>query len=340
MNWEGETIMFLQGKRVLLIMPEFYAYQTIIKNELEHRGAIVYYFNSNANFLINWITQKLYSFTNNECILRLFGHLFLNKLKSVPRCDYLIVICGHLFECGTIKYIIKNYLKSTGKSIYYAWDSICRLPNKGKIAYLFDKQYSFDLNDVSCSNNLSFLPLFYAPDVEKKNGEENMQQKYDLLCVTGYSKDRYNALKKLKEENRQYNVFFKIYLRKVRLEIKKVKEFAFIHNIDRSLISTKRFTLDEIRRLSMQSKAIVDITHQGQKGLSIRIIEAIGLERKIITTNSAVSSYDFYTPDNIYIMNESSDLPDAEWLNEEYRSLPEKVKKKYSIKAWIDTLFS
>lgn len=330
--------MFLQGKRVLLIMPEFYAYQTIIKNELEYRGAIVYYFNSNMNFLINWITQKLYGITNNKGFLKLFGQLFLKKLKGVPRCDYLIVICGHLFECGTIKYIIKNYLKPTGKSIYYAWDSVSRLPNKGKIAYLFDKQYSFDLNDVSCSNKLSFLPLFYAPDVEKKSDEENMQRKYDLLCVTGYSKDRYNALKKLKEENRQYSVFFKLYLSKTRLEIKKVKEFTFIHNMDRSLISTKRFTLDEIRRLSMQSKAIVDITHQDQNGLSIRIIEAIGLERKIITTNSAVSEYDFYMPENIYIMNESADLPDAKWLSGKYLSLPGEVKKKYSVKSWIDAL--
>src|SRR5690606_3371074 len=50
-----------------------------------------------------------------------------------------------------------------------------------------------------------------------------------------------------------------------------------------------------------ESTALLDLQASVHKGISFRVFEAIGYNKKVITTNDAVQKYDFYNPQNIMI---------------------------------------
>ncbi|MTD01286.1 hypothetical protein GKS16_03215 [Streptococcus uberis] len=67
----------------------------------------------------------------------------------------------------------------------------------------------------------------------------------------------------------------------------------------------------------------------------MRTIEMLGMNKKIITTNSDIKNYDFYHPNNISIINRDSIEIDPNFLNSEYEPIDKEVYDKYSLKNWI-----
>ncbi|MFH4210110.1 lipopolysaccharide biosynthesis protein, partial [Acinetobacter baumannii] len=61
--------------------------------------------------------------------------------------------------------------------------------------------------------------------------------------------------------------------------------------------------MDEIIKLYAKSNVILDISHPGQSGLTMRTFEAIGAGKKLITTNLNIKEYPFYNSDNIFIIS-------------------------------------
>lgn len=72
---------------------------------------------------------------------------------------------------------------------------------------------------------------------------------------------------------------------------------------------------------------------------------ALGAEKKIITTNAMVKQYDFYTPEQIYVVEDVENFvtePAFEsFMNREYH-MSDDVRSKietYRIDNWIKLLF-
>ncbi|TPF92230.1 hypothetical protein BW14_09565 [Bifidobacterium sp. UTBIF-68] len=87
-----------------------------------------------------------------------------------------------------------------------------------------------------------------------------------------------------------------------------------------------------------RSKAILDITQQGQNGFSMRVMEAIFLNKKLVSTNTALLSADFYDPNNILVIDLQN--PDKElltmFLQSDFHLYDEQIKRYYSVSSWID----
>ena len=56
---------------------------------------------------------------------------------------------------------------------------------------------------------------------------------------------------------------------------------------------------EEIISLISKSKAILDINHPSQVGLTMRTFETLGANKKLITTNENIKIYDFFDKENI-----------------------------------------
>ena len=78
----------------------------------------------------------------------------------------------------------------------------------------------------------------------------------------------------------------------------------------------------------------MDSAQEGQNGLTIRVIEALGAKKKIITTNQDIVNYDFYCPENIYIYNGKINL-DSIFFHSDYKIIDEKIYNKYSLSNWL-----
>ena len=57
---------------------------------------------------------------------------------------------------------------------------------------------------------------------------------------------------------------------------------------------------EEMNQLFLNSRCILDSPQAGQLGLTIRVLEALGAKKKLITTNKDIKNYDFYKEENIY----------------------------------------
>ena len=87
-----------------------------------------------------------------------------------------------------------------------------------------------------------------------------------------------------------------------------------------------------------RSRAIIDITQSGQNGFSMRIMEAIFGDKKLISINSALRYADFYDPNNIFIidLDHVDEGKLREFMDSDFHPYDKAVKSYYSIAAWVN----
>ena len=92
---------------------------------------------------------------------------------------------------------------------------------------------------------------------------------------------------------------------------------------------------DQLTATLKQSKAVVDIQHPKQTGLTMRTIEMLGANKKIITTNSDIKHYDFYHPNNICIVKRNNVVVPTEFMTTPFVLVDERIKERYSINYFV-----
>ena len=84
-----------------------------------------------------------------------------------------------------------------------------------------------------------------------------------------------------------------------------------------------------------QSKVVVDIQHPKQTGLTMRTIEMLGANKKIITTNIDIQHYDFYHPNNFCIVDRNNVVVPTEFMTTPFVPVDDQVKERYSINYFV-----
>lgn len=207
--------------------------------------------------------------------------------------------------------------------IAYLYDSLNRY-DATHLLDIFEKVYSFDKNDAE-KYNLTFLPNFIP-----WNKEINIENKtkYKVFSISSIDE--------------RFSTFVNI----IRfLDSKKVSHLSIFYNkkkpvnfIKTSTFTDKRISNFEVKKLMKESDIILDILREKQSGLSFRIFEALALEKKVITTNPSIKEYDFYDSNNILILDPKNINISDEFLNSEYKKIPEDIFYKYTLENWIKTI--
>jgi len=205
--------------------------------------------------------------------------------------------------------------------------------------------YSFDRFDCVDSRSVKHLPLFYVPAYEATSvSANNITQDTDLLFLGSIHSDRYALVQHIFEAARKvvpniklYKHFF--YQSKWVFALRKLadRQFRLIPWCD---VQWHALNMQETLAVISRSKVLVDIHHPGQTGLTMRTIESMGARKKIITTNSDVVNYDFYSPDNILVVDRSSPIVPRSFLETPYHLLAKEVYDRYSLRSWLDEIFA
>ena len=106
------------------------------------------------------------------------------------------------------------------------------------------------------------------------------------------------------------------------------------------MFTTKGQSPKEFREMIMKSRVILDTQNSNQDGLTARFMWTLGAEKKIITTNKAASLYSFYTPEQVFILNENNIDKVVTFIHQDY-SMPDTIRaiiKNYRIDNWIETM--
>lgn len=94
----------------------------------------------------------------------------------------------------------------------------------------------------------------------------------------------------------------------------------------------------EIVDLIVKSRAILNVTMDGQEGMTVRDLESMFFGVKLLTTNKNVVRMDFYHPKNVYIIDglNIEDLP--HFLNTNMVEVSDEVKNKHTLEAFLKVI--
>lgn len=320
----------MSRQKALFIGIGFYDYDQAIINEFNSLGYDVDYF---SEFPAG-IPYRYYLRRNNKDKIKLYNERRSMYIANSSKSDYdlIFVIKGECLSQGAIDKIKSKNPNS--KWVLYLWDSIVRIPQSKITAKNFDNVYSFDRADCLENKEFIFNPLFFRREYDRKLYGE-MEVKYDLYFLGWYHSDRLKLVKKIvnfcKKEALHYKVilytgYMNYLLHKlIGKELKGNKEYLIFKSI------SAKMNLD----LIMKSKATLDIAHPQQTGLTMRTIELLGAQKKIITTNSDIVNYDFYDPQNILVIDRENPNFDTDFFKTDFNPTPDSILHKYSISEWL-----
>lgn len=327
--------MELKDKRILYISPKFFNYENKIKEELESLGAIVDFFDDRpAN---DFITKVFIRLNFKSLIQKKIDTYYENIYSYISdkKYDFIFVVSPETLSYKELTKIKELQLNT--ECILYMWDSF-ENKNSFNTINLYDKVYSFDSMDTE-KYSLKFLPLFYCKDYKKSEQINNFD--YDLSFLATAHSDRYKIADKIKKiiYKNQFKVYYYFYLPNIIIYfIRKI----FISKYSYGKLSEFSFdslTQSSIIKIFNNSKVILDINHPKQFGLTMRTFECLGAEKKIITTNKNIKSYDFYNPKNILVIDRENINIDMDFFEVEYQTLSDELYKKYSLNSWIRNIF-
>jgi hypothetical protein len=330
----------LKNKKVLFIAPSFFGYELDIVEQFIALGADVDYFDerpftSSVAKILNRLNFKAFIKSDIE------EHFtkICNKADKT-KYDYLLVISPETLEKSFI-----DKIQSTNKSmisILYMWDSFRNKPNAKKIVSCFDRVFSFDPTDrISCID-INFLALFYNNDFKYIERDALSSTQYAVSFIGTIHSDRVKLAKLIMKqfEDRGFNTFGFFYCpSKLLFILKKVftREFDFISFNEVSFSSMSKL---EIKDVFLNSSAVIDIQHPDQTGLTMRSVEMLGLNKKLITTNADIKNYDFFNSHNIAIIDRYSPSIPQEFIDANYLQPNDSVVNQYSIQSWLRSLFN
>lgn len=153
----------------------------------------------------------------------------------------------------------------------------------------------------------------------------NKTIKYDLIFI-GAAKNRLRYLERMHQYCSENNLVDYIY----------VKDYAdkeFNKNKKNQYMDYKEY----IKKAEISS-AIIDIVTEDNYALTLRPLEALFLEKKLITNYKKIKDEEFYNENNILILNDNyEDI--LNFLEKPIIPIKENIKLKYSCENWIVHFF-
>ncbi len=253
----------------------------------------------------------------------------IESLEKIGFQDQILVLNPDTLDSETLQFIKER----THRCLTYLYDSLERYPVHDKL-HFFDKIFSFDDKDVrefgfeklTNYNYLGYLPA------------EVQNPRLDLYYITSYDKDRNCILRKLAPALQKKGISYRFLIvgKRVWKEHVKVGRGSL-----KNYTVLRRGTIPatETIRGYRNTKAILELMRAGQTGLSFRFFEAMALEKKIITNNREIINYDFYTPENILILENDFSNLNKEFFEKPYRKLPQNIYDYYTLDKWVDRVF-
>lgn len=260
-------------------------------------------------------------YKTSSCIRKLVTHngliyesFWYGKWKKKLQNYDIIIVFDSIHTSKLLKYLFK---KSNARLIYWHWNPL----NSNKTIKIYEETKRI-------CEHWTFNPL----DAEKFHMRINNQfffyqsllnvDKVNNAFFIGTNKGRYDFLLKLAEMlikcgcNPDFHVVDKekkgIYIQKSYMEYTQV--------------------LNSIRK----SNLIVEIVQNGQNGLTIRSLEAMFFNAKLLTNNKDIINYQFYNKNNIFIIGVDNMDEFKDFLSKPFLRIEQDDLYPFSAQGWLE----
>lgn len=323
----------VSDKKIILIMPPDFGVYQVIEQNLHHMGfgqvtVISPLFRyKTKDRILNFIQKSLLG--NREYKRELIDTYYSAEVTQAlssfaPKSiDYAIVIRPDKLDLNTIEKIHST----AHKVVAYQWDGLARFPKVFKVINQFERFFVFDLEDYHryrCQYpNLLPCTNFYF-DMPEESVSVN---KNEVLYVGVYIKDRIQSLIRVVNALSQYDLTLNINL----FYGRKTPPFFHPH----ITFFSKGLNYAQYLTLTKKATVLLDIKTVDHNGLSFRIFEAIKYQKKLITDNKSIKLYDFYHPNNFYVVENDLFEGLSDFLESDFVPLSEDIRQKYSFSNWV-----
>lgn len=229
----------------------------------------------------------------------------LSEGDSVLLCDYADPVLAK-----AISSLVSNKVKKH----YWIWNPVTDR-DRAFYSHGFEvmKSLGFELSTFDEADAKQYGMQLYKQFFRKEDvTNKKLDEKYDFYFV-GFAKNRENDLLKLKEKLKNYRLLFKI-----------------VHSYAEAI------TYDESVNNILQSRCVVEYVQHNQTGMTLRPLEAMFYKKKLITNNQNTDCFDFYHPDNIFIIGKDQFEDLQVFLKKPYYDLCAEMVDEYSVKTWLN----
>lgn len=281
------------------------------------------------------ITFKPYDISEKSLSYILYKLLYIFRM---PLCSYFwgtwkkhipsakqVIIFDYGYQRGMEQYIHK---KNPNCKVYlFMWNKIDATHKNHTIFTDMDAIYSTDPGDCH-TYNLKYNHIFYP--IEYRMSYSDTQK--SRLFFLGADKNRGLAIKHLKTLLEQSNLDCDIQI------LSKSKNNAYLEEMN-DLITTTGLSYTQYLNKIRNCGILLDIVQHGQKALTMRVLEALFLSKKLITNNTEIKNHAFYNSNNILILPEVWDdslIPVIrDFVNRPFIPYSNDILKQYDFSHWL-----
>ncbi len=301
-----DNLSFLNFSEIIIIKNNPFKYKSVKHKILNFIHKTIF---SNKNYKKELIKKHD---TNTKDQIKQLEQL--NK-----KTDYSLSIRADLFDLSVIKKIV-----NTSKNAYlYQWDGLSRYPKIKDSLTLFKKFYVFDKNDLKPNQTYPITNFYFDcyKDIFK-----NRTPEFDMYYLGSFD-SRIESLILICETLHNAGLKLNINIPCSKKQQKELKKYPYI-KFPKGGLSYK----ENLKQIS-NCKIILDLNNPIHNGLSFRAFEALGYNKKLITTNQIIKDYDFYNENNIHLYKNKNDI--LEFLKTPLTTINNKIKHKYSFTNWL-----
>lgn len=177
--------------------------------------------------------------------------------------------------------------------------------------------YTFDKGNAK-KYNINYLEQVYI----KPKTQYNTTPKNDIYFV-GTDKGRKETIITLANKFAEMGLRLNINILNTQTNNKNINNLSSPIDYEQSLVNIAN------------SKIILDIVQKGQEGNTLRPLEAIFMDRKLITNDITVKEQPFYNSNNIFIIGVDKWEDINNFIQKPYIPIKEEILEKYDINNWI-----
>ncbi|MWN91027.1 hypothetical protein GQ597_09965 [Gilliamella sp. Pra-s65] len=272
-------------------------------------------------------------------------HQFI-KLRSLESDD--ILLCSGFAISGFID-LVKNLqchkvlvLRDTIEVLNHSMKNkkkwLCQHEDYvDKITPFFDKIYSFDFDDCRKYNFTylnQFLPFTFSEMKELRVNSNHFCNTIKTCFFIGeYWENRVKVINRIAPilNRNGYQTDFNLI---------NYKSTQTTHSLEQSChykLGEKISYFENIEKVK-QSDIILEIGQIGQTGVTLRAIEAILFNKKLITTNKSIKKYDFYSPEQIFVLDDENYKNIEVFLKSKFTPVTLDILHQYSPDAMLNTI--
>ena len=324
------------SRRLLLICPKFFGYDHAIADAAVAQGYAPTVIDARAGTgaIYKSALKFLPGLTRGLTQSR-FRDRFA-RIEDPAGIEEILLIKGDGMTPDTVGSL--RALMPKARLTVYLWDGVRNMPGVLPVFALADRVFTFDRND-SATYGWTYLPLFSRAALTGPAATP-VPAVWDWSFIGSLHSDRHRVLRAMVAAHPEQRSFVHCYVQNTPVRLVRAISDPGLLSGRPPPLSSQIMGYERYKEVVAQSRAVVDIEHPSQTGMTMRTVEALLAGKKLITTNAAVADSDLFHRSRVAVIDRRAPQIGQDFLASPFLPISEDLRQRYQIDGWLKTLLA